>query len=134
MRSSVRAQLRPREGLNVSLRALIAGIIACAALAMIAAAILGLIMYRTLLPEAMLPSIMGAVNLVALICGGYFAGRKAENAGWLNGGLAGLLYTALLLVLGMFFFPGPTAAWTAVRRLLVGFVLGGLGGTVGVNT
>jgi putative membrane protein (TIGR04086 family) len=134
MRSSVRAQLRPREGLRVSIRALVAGIIACAALAMIAAAILGLVMYRTLLPEAMLPNIMGAVNLVALICGGYFAGRAAETTGWLNGGLAGLLYTCLLLALGMFFFPGPTGVWMVARRVALGFGLGALGGTVGVNT
>ncbi len=125
--------MRTREGLHISLRALIAGVLACAALALIAAAILGLVMYRTLLPEAVLPNIMGAINLVALVCGGYFAGRKAGTMGWLNGGLAGLVYTAILLAMGLFFFPGPVAALTALRRLLVGFVLAALGGTAGVN-
>jgi putative membrane protein (TIGR04086 family) len=134
MRSGTRALTRTREGLNISLRALIAGVLACAALALVAAAVLGLIMYRTMLPEAVLPNIMGAVNLVALVVGGYFAGRKAESMGWLNGGLAGLVYTALLVLLGLFFFPGPTAALVVLRRVVVGFVLGALGGTVGVNS
>lgn len=133
MRPGTRAEIRTREGLHISLRALIAGVLACAALALIAAAILGLVMYRTLLPEAVLPNIMGAINLVALVCGGYFAGRKAGTMGWLNGGLAGLVYTATLLAMGLFFFPGPVAALTALRRLLVGFVLAALGGTAGVN-
>jgi putative membrane protein (TIGR04086 family) len=90
-------------------------------------------MYRTLLPEPLLPTIMGAVNLVALVCGGYFAGRRAEAMGWLNGGLAGLLYTLLLIGLGAFFFPGPTAVLAVLRRIVVAFVLGALGGTVGIN-
>lgn len=133
MRSGTRAVARTREGLHISLRALIAGVLACAALALVAAAVLGLVMYRTMLPEAILPNIMGAVNLVALVVGGYFAGRRAGAMGWLNGGLAGLIYTALLVVLGLFFFPGPTTALVVVRRALVGFVLAALGGTVGVN-
>lgn len=133
MRSRARAQLRPHEGSRISLRALVAGMVACATLAAVAAAALGLIMYRTLLPEAMLPTIMGAANLVALICGGYFAGRRAGTAGWLNGGLAGLLYTCLLLALGWFLFPGPTGTWMVLQRVGLGFGLGALGGAVGVN-
>jgi len=111
----------------------VTGILACAALALAAAAILGLVMYRTLLPEPLLPTIMGAVNLVALVCGGYFAGRRAEAMGWLNGGLASLIYTALLIALGAFFFPGATGAMLILRRVVVAFVLGALGGTVGIN-
>lgn len=133
MRPGSRAQIRTREGIRVSLRALITGALACAALALVAAGILGLIMYRTLLPEATLPSIMSVVNLVALICGGYLAGRKAQSTGWLNGGLAALAYTVFLIVLGLFFFPGPTAVLAVARRLFVAFVLGALGGTAGVN-
>jgi len=133
MRTGVRAATRAREGPRISIRALVTGILACAALALAAAAILGLVMYRTLLPEPLLPTIMGAVNLVALVCGGYFAGRRAEAMGWLNGGLASLIYTALLIALGAFFFPGATGAMLILRRVVVAFVLGALGGTVGIN-
>lgn len=134
MRPGVRAATRTREGPAISIRALVTGIVACAALALAAAAVLGLVMSRTLLPEPLLPTIMGAVNLVALVCGGYLAGRRADAMGWLNGGLAGLAYTILVVVLGAFFFPGPAAVLLVLRRVAVAFLLGALGGTIGINT
>lgn len=81
-------------------------------------------------PARMIMDVMGGIG--ALVAG-FVAGRRAEVRGLLHGGLAGLLFTLIVLLIGLAFFGAAFSLWAWLLRLIAGVVLGALGGVVGVN-
>ncbi|MBC7340191.1 MAG: TIGR04086 family membrane protein [Firmicutes bacterium] len=81
-------------------------------------------------PARMIMDVMGGIG--ALVAG-FVAGRRAEVRGLLHGGLAGLLFTLIVLFIGLAFFGAAFSLWAWLLRLIAGVVLGALGGVVGVN-
>ncbi|BCU81343.1 hypothetical protein JIR001_11260 [Polycladomyces abyssicola] len=87
----------------------------------------------TSIQESSLPFITYGINGIALLGGGWLAGRKSRGKGWLYGGMAGLLYALIVWMLAFLAFD------TAMRLpplLFSGaaFGLSALGGMVGVNS
>ncbi|PTX55343.1 putative membrane protein (TIGR04086 family) [Melghirimyces profundicolus] len=83
--------------------------------------------------EASLPYFTYGINGVALISGGWMAGRRAGQKGWLYGGLTGLLYVLIVLIIGFLAFD------TGMRVQPFLFTvcatgMSALGGIFGVNT
>ncbi|MDI3299105.1 MAG: TIGR04086 family membrane protein [Bacillota bacterium] len=70
-------------------------------------------------------------GLLAPLAGGMAAGRSAEQMGWLHGGLAGLGYVLLLLLVD-WAAGGAGMGGTLLRDAGLGLALGALGGMLGV--
>ncbi|SHE46979.1 putative membrane protein, TIGR04086 family [Seinonella peptonophila] len=86
----------------------------------------------TPLSEKTLPSIAYIVNVISLFLGGYFSGKAAGTRGWLFGGLQGLIYATVLILIAFLAFDTVTQLHPTLLCIW-GFVLSALGGILGVN-
>ncbi|MDI7250019.1 MAG: TIGR04086 family membrane protein [Bacillota bacterium] len=77
--------------------------------------------------------IMDTIGGIGALVAGFVAGRRAEVRGMLHGGAAGLLFTLIVLLIGLLFFGAAFSLSAWVLRLIVGMILGALGGVVGIN-
>ncbi len=84
------------------------------------------------LNEEVISRILLVMNYAAIFAGGIYAARISRQKGWLTGGLVGLMYMILILILG--------AQWVEVAfsldlllRIISGFIAGAVGGIIGIN-
>lgn len=82
--------------------------------------------------ESALPYFSYAINVISLLIGGYVTGRKSGVRGWYYGGLAGLGYFLLVLLIGFLGFDAPLELKTLLYTLFA-FVIAAIGGVFGVN-
>ena len=75
--------------------------------------------------------IMAAGGAIAVLAGSSQTGKRMGRLGWLNGGITGLIYAVILLILAMLLDMGLTAR--SLITLAAGFTLGAAGGVLGVN-
>ena len=119
--------------LSALLTALLKGLAIALALSVVLLFIAALVFYFTAVPEKITPYLVFAVSLVAILAGSSFAGKRIGTRGWLHGGVVGLLYVILMLVIGLFFRETVAFSGNLVTKLFLGFVFGAVGGMWGVN-
>lgn len=73
---------------------------------------------------------IGAV--VSVLVGSIYVGRRLGKSGMLNGGIIGLAYALVLVVLALLLDMGISAK--ALLTLVAAFALGAVGGVTGVNS
>ncbi len=110
------------SGLLISLFVMLAGIL-----------IVSLILASTGLQEDALPLSVYMIHGMALLVGGVATGRKKGMKGWYYGGMLGLLYWALVMLIG---FLSMDASFSMDVFITAGvcFIMGAIGGIIGVNT
>ena len=96
----------------------------------IAASILNL----TQIPEYYSPGMIFIATAGGILYGSWYAGKNAGNRGWLNGGLVGIIYSLLVLVVGMLVFDKVGIEINLLSKFFLGAVLGAAGGMWGVNS
>lgn len=94
---------------------------------------LGGLLYFTELSEALVPSAVMAISALSIIFCGIKITRDVENLGWLHGGFIGLIYVALLLVVGVVTGISSLQGWSPLMDLMAGFLAGAISGILGVN-
>ena len=112
------------------LQGLLIAIIISAVLLLIGAAVI----HWTDAPERYSAIMVFAVSLVGLLIGSRITGKRGGSRGWLNGGIVGLLYVVLVLVLGFIFIDNFTFGFGFVSKVFLGFIFGAFGGIWGVNS
>lgn len=75
--------------------------------------------------------VMVAGGAIAAVAGSSQTGKRMGRAGWLNGGVTGLAYVVILLILAMLLDMRLTPH--SLITLFAGFTLGAVGGVLGVN-
>ncbi|MCK8817992.1 TIGR04086 family membrane protein [Natroniella sulfidigena] len=93
---------------------------------------LGVIISLTNITSNSVNTILFALNYLALFVGGVAASYSAQNNGWLNGGLVGVIYMAVIILLGSLWTP-ITISLGLVTRVAIGFAVSALGGMIGIN-
>ncbi|MCR4430777.1 MAG: TIGR04086 family membrane protein [Tepidanaerobacteraceae bacterium] len=94
---------------------------------------IGGILYYTKISEDMIPKFVVAVSALSIAISGIHATRDIDRYGWLHGGLIGLLYVTILLILGFFLIPSASYGLTTVVDLVMGFTVGMMAGAIGTN-
>lgn len=83
--------------------------------------------------EEALPFYAYVIHGISILIGSFVSGRRSGNKGWYHGGLLGLLYSAIILVIG--FLSLDQGLGLRVLGFIAGaFVAGAIGGILGVNT
>lgn len=114
-------------------KAVLGGVAVSLLLVLLASGVLAVLVYFTALNEYQLSSLLYYVGMLAVAAGGTFAARMAEHRGWLHGGAAGVIYVIAGSVLGHFLFPDQATPLAQLGpRMLLGFILGAVGGAVGM--
>lgn len=79
-----------------------------------------------------LPLITFFINAIALLTGGFVSGKQSGKRGWIMGGIQGIIYTLLLMIIG-FLALDTSLRVNPIVFGICSFGLGALGGIVGVN-
>ncbi|MEW5921969.1 MAG: TIGR04086 family membrane protein [Bacillota bacterium] len=93
-----------------------------------------MLIYLSPLPEWIVPYLVVVGMLASIISGSMYVGRRVETKGWLRGGITGLLYIVVILVLSHFLNLGPDSGMSLLSRLFLGFSFGCVGGILGINS
>jgi putative membrane protein (TIGR04086 family) len=109
------------------------GIIVGYGVSILAAGLLGLLMFRINIPDPTATSVMSIVAYLSMLAGGIYGARRAGHAGWAHGAFIGAGYVAIGILLGSIISPVGHTLSSALARLGLGSILGAVGGTIGVN-
>jgi len=72
------------------------------------------------------------VIIISVFCGGFVCAKGTRKNGWMSGGIVGIIYLLLLLILGS----GMVDAGVSLKSLLylgMAYVVGGFGGTTALS-
>ncbi len=95
--------------------------------------ILSLMLWLSDFREHSLSTAAYVIHGASVLTGGFAAGRHSLRKGWMNGGLVGLFYAGIIILVG---FLGFNAGFSLQTLLLTGLCLvaASAGGILGVNT
>ncbi|CDN42433.1 MULTISPECIES: TIGR04086 family membrane protein [Paenibacillus] len=96
------------------------------------ALLLSLMLYAGNLSEDSLPAWALGIHGTASLCGGFTSGKRSGAKGWYHGGLLGLVYGLLVLVIGFLAADAGMSSKTGILFLIVALA-GAFGGMIGVN-
>jgi len=87
----------------------------------------------TAVPETIVPYLSFITSILSIFVGALFVSRKISYKGWLNGGLTGIFYVLIVLLLGLF-IAGEFPVFTSfLMKVFLGFIFGAVSGIVGMN-
>lgn len=95
--------------------------------------IYALVLSFTSVSDSSMNITMQVIMIVSITVASIFGGKKIKSKGWLFGLVMGLLFTILLIPLGMGFGQQFSLDKFFVAKLLMGSVVGLIGGVIGVN-
>ncbi|MBA4495750.1 TIGR04086 family membrane protein [Paenactinomyces guangxiensis] len=95
--------------------------------------IAALLMRYTTFDSSQLTTAAYGINALALFVGGFISGRKAGQRGWYYGGLQGIIYAAILLIIGFLAFDSGMVI-NPVLFMACAFGISAIGGVIGVNS
>ena len=94
--------------------------------------LLGIITNFTNLTDELPTNLLFILNYVAIFVGGLVTAYRVETNGWLNGGLVGTIYMLIIIILRSL-WQSVVFSLGLMLRVLLAFVVAGLGGMVGIN-
>lgn len=118
---------------EIELAAIVKGVILAYFLSLLLFLITGGVIHFTEISERIIPTAVTIISGLSIITAGVYAARHTASRGWLHGGIIGLLYVLVILILSMFLLPEFSFTFMSIGKLLIGFVIGALGGILGVN-
>jgi putative membrane protein (TIGR04086 family) len=74
------------------------------------------------------------VHCLAVIFGGISASRCKRERGWYYGGITGLIYAILMVIIGIIVYNTFSLDTSGIFRVLLMAVIGAFSGIIGVNT
>jgi putative membrane protein (TIGR04086 family) len=95
--------------------------------------LLSLVLFLTPVSERVVPYAVYITSIFSIIIGSAYAAKRIQSKGWLNGGLTGLTFVVILLILTKVFGLEIDVNLHLFTKLLLAFVLGSIGGILGLN-
>lgn len=84
------------------------------------------------LKEESLSTYVYIIHCLSIFIGGFISGKRAGKKGWYHGGMLGILYSAIIVIVSFLGFDAAVTAYTLILVLL-SFAMGAFGGMLGVN-
>ena len=95
--------------------------------------ILSLVMTYSSISDTKIPTLVIAVNTLAILIGSSIATIKLEKKGIINGLIIGSLYIAIYLLISLIFAGSVSFSIKTILIITLGIIAGGIGGIIGVN-
>ncbi len=92
-----------------------------------------LLLTFTPIKEDALPIFSTAIMIISIASGSIYMAFKAEEKGWLNGGIVGILYFLILLLANYLFIKPFVLDIYTLAKFFVSLAAGVIGGMIGVN-
>ncbi|HJV44281.1 MAG TPA: TIGR04086 family membrane protein [Bacillota bacterium] len=111
---------------------ILTGIVATLVLMLLGSVVTSLFLQFSSITEMKMPIFTYLVNGISLFIGGLLAGKKGGQKGWYFGGLTGISYFILLVLIGFLAYD-ITPKLNALVYFTFSFLIGAFGGIFGVN-
>lgn len=95
--------------------------------------ILAVILTYTSISDNSIPTLVVAVNSIAILIGSSIATIKLEEKGIINGMIIGLLYILIYLTISLIFSGNINFSTKTILLIILAIWAGGIGGIIGVN-
>lgn len=95
--------------------------------------ILSLIMTYSSISDNNIPTLVIAVNTLAILIGSSIVTIKLEKKGIVNGLIIGVLYMLIYLLISLIFSGNINFSSKTILLIILGVIAGGIGGIIGVN-
>lgn len=96
------------------------------------ALLLSLMLHFSSMKESELGTYSLIVHSVSALAGGFTSGKRSERKGWYNGGMLGLIYGIIVMIVS-FLAANAAPSWNSAIILGAALLAGALGGMIGVN-
>ncbi len=116
------------HGINV-----LKSILLAFALSILLLLIVTLILTFTPIKEDNIPLLTTAIMIISIAAGSIYMAIKAQEKGWLNGGIVGILYFVILLFLNYLFIKPFIFDIYTIGKFFISLAAGVIGGMIGVN-
>ncbi len=110
----------------------ISGLLFTFGLVLLGSLLTAILLSFTNLAESSLPYFTYVINVIGLLIGGFITGRRCGGKGWYYGGLTGLSYFLIVMLIGFLGFDTPIQ-FTTLLYMIGAFLVAAFGGMVGVN-
>lgn len=127
--------MNPMKGMTTSVRAgspVLRGLLYSLVIMAAATLIISLFLKFTGMKEVSMTTAVYIIHSVSLFIGGLVTGRRAGKRGWYYGGMMGILYSIVIVLIGFLSYDAALTGYTLVL-LVLSFVSGAFGGMIGVN-
>ncbi len=91
-----------------------------------------LLLYFTSVSDSYINLMSYLITLVSLLSGGFVAGKRAGEKGWYYGGITGLIYGIVILIIAFLAFNSKMNL-QSLALVALSFLFGSSGGIFGVN-
>ena len=99
----------------------------------LALTMLSAIMTYSTISDNAIPTLVVALNTVAILIGSSIATIKLQKRGIVNGLIIGLLYILIYLLISLIFSGNINFSSKTILIMVLGLISGGIGGIIGVN-
>jgi putative membrane protein (TIGR04086 family) len=82
--------------------------------------------------EDSLPFFVYLIHALSIFIGSYVCGKRTDHKGWYHGGILGIVYAAIIILIGFLSFNNGISLHT-LFVIIIAYLLGALGGILGVN-
>lgn len=111
---------------------IVAGLITALILMLIGVLFVSVLLMSDQLGESSLTTAVYLIHGASLLAGGWVAGRRKGKRGWYHGGLLGIVYWLLILIIG-FLSMNATIHLDTLITAAICLITGTIGGMFGVN-
>lgn len=131
----IRVQDKSREPVRGSsgFTAVITGLITAILAVVIIFLMIGVYGFYTSSDIASLGTLALSGTLLGIACGGFNAGKKAGKRGFIYGGLVGIIFAIVAVMIGTGNGPLSIVTVTSLKRVILSIVAGCIGGMFGVG-
>lgn len=91
------------------------------------------ILTYTSLSESKMSLLNTIVMIISITTGSAYVAIKIKEKGWLNGGILGLGYFLIILLINIIFLKPLVIDIFLLTRLIISIVMGIIGGIIGIN-
>ncbi|WP_425446030.1 TIGR04086 family membrane protein [Dethiothermospora halolimnae] len=95
--------------------------------------IASLILTYTDLSIDSLSVIKSIIMILSIALGAIYLSMKNNKKGWLNGGIVGLLYVVIMIIIGSIINNSFSLDSYVLIKLIIALITGAIGGMIGVN-
>ena len=95
--------------------------------------VFSLLLTFTSIREAKIPMLNTIVMITSIASGGIYVSLKAKEKGWINGGILGISYYMIIILLSLAFVKPFVLDVFTITKLLMAFVTGTISGIIGIN-
>src|SRR5699024_6136606 len=95
--------------------------------------IMAIMLTYTPLKEKSIPLLNTITMMISIITGAIYLTLKIGEKGWLNGGIVGVVYYLILLLINIIFIKNHSIDIYTTSKIIISLVTGVIGGMIGIN-